>query len=184
MNAIIAAAPTLRLPTLFLSALRRALAGGRSPVEAATLLRQVGYESGEAFHAALEDHLAREGGAAPDALPAEEFWSAFGRLWEEMGWGTLRHVQLHPGVGALDASDWAEAKGEEREHPGCHFTTGVLADLLSRVAGSEVAVMEVECRAAGDGRCRFLFGGVEALGEVYRGMTEGLPYAEAVERLG
>lgn len=185
MNATAAAAPTLRLPAPFLPALRRALAQGRSAVEAATLLRQVGYESGEAFHAALEEQLAAgRGGASPDTLPPEEFWSAFGRFWEEMGWGTVRHVQLHPGVGALDASDWVEAEGEAGGHPACHFTTGVLADVLSRVAGSEVAVMEVECRAAGDGRCRFLFGGVGALGEVYRGMTEGLSYSDALERLG
>lgn len=186
MNTIAAGAQLVQLPTAFLPALRSALAQGRSPVEAATLLRQVGYGTGEAFHAALEEWLARESGAdAADQLSAGEFWSAFGRFWESLGWGTVRHVQLHPGIGALDCTGWVEADSAgDAGQPSCHLTTGILAELLSRIAGGEVAVMEVECRAADDERCRFLFGGATALGAVYQGMTEGLSYTEALQRLG
>lgn len=185
MSATAAGTQLLTLPAGFLPAFRRALEQGRDPLEAAVLLRQVGYETGESFHAALEEWLSREGGDVPGGLPPEEFWSAFGRFWESLGWGTVRHVQLHPGIAALDCEGWVEADSAGATgQPVCHVTTGVLADLLGRLAGSGVAVMEVECRSAGDQRCRFLFGGEAALGEVYRGMTEGLPYPDALSRLG
>lgn len=180
-----AAAHLVHLPAGFLAAVRRALAQGRSPVEAATLLRQAGYESGGGFFDALEHRVAWERpGATIGTLPEGEFWPEFSAFWEALGWGTVRHEQLHPGVGALDCAGWAESAGLETGQLSCHFTTGALADLLSRLAGSDVAVMEVECRAAGHERCRFLFGGAAALGGVYEGMTQGLPYGDAVARLG
>lgn len=183
MNATATGAQLVRLPADFLAALRRALAAGRSPLEAATLLRQTGYETGPSLHAALKARLAEERGEA-GSLSSAEFWEAFGAFWESLGWGGVRHEPLHPGVAALDSADWAEADaGGHTGHPSCHFTTGVLAEVLSRIAGEDVAVLEVECRSAGDGRCRFLFGGEAALGEVYGRMAAGLPYTEAVEQL-
>lgn len=186
MNTTATGAQLVRLPAPFLPAMLRALAQGRSPVDAATLLRQMGYETGEAFHAALEEWIAeRDPTGSLDALGADRFWDDFSGFWAELGWGTVRHVQLHPGVGALDCTDWIEARAAgEAGQSGCHLSTGVFADLLGRVAGGEVAVMEVECASAGADRCRFLFGGMEALGQVYEGMTEGLPYDRAVARLG
>jgi predicted hydrocarbon binding protein len=185
MNSIATGAQLVRLPAGFLAAVHRVLTQGRSAVESATLLRQAGYETGEAFHAAFEEWLSSEHGGRPaDSLSPEEFWGAFVSFWQSLGWGTVRHEQLHPGVGALECEDWAEAAAGETGHPSCHFTTGVLADLLSRIAGSDVAVLEVECRSAGSGRCRFLYGGVQAMEGVYRGMTEGLSYADAMGRLG
>jgi hypothetical protein len=56
-----------------------------------------------------------------------------------------------------------------RDQPSCHFTTGVLANILGRAADGEVAVLEVECRSRGDQRCRFLFGGADAVYSVYVG---------------
>ncbi|HEX7241578.1 MAG TPA: V4R domain-containing protein [Longimicrobiaceae bacterium] len=184
MNTV-AAAPLVRIPSAFLAATRRGLGHGRSPVDSAMLLRQVGYESGEAFHAALEEWVARErGGSSPGSLPQDEFWAAFEEFWEEMGWGTVRHQALHAGIGALDCTGWTEAAAaRDAGEQFCHFSTGVFADLLGRVAGTEVAVMEVECEAAGGGRCRFLFGGAAALGGVYEGMSQGLSWHEALSRL-
>jgi hypothetical protein len=43
-----------------------------------------------------------------------------------------------------------------------------------------VAVMEVECRSRGDGRCRFLAGAPETLGLVYERMAQGMGYGEAL----
>ncbi|MBV9773633.1 MAG: hypothetical protein JO040_06765 [Gemmatimonadetes bacterium] len=186
MNTTAIGAQLVRLPAPFLPAMLRALAHGRSPMDAATLLRQMGYETGEAFHAALEEWLAGRGPAgSSDSLGADEFWDAFAGFWAENGWGTVRHVQLHPGIGALDCTDWIEAQAAaEAGQSGCHLTTGIFADLLGRIAGGDVAVMEVECASAGGERCRFLFGGTEALGGVYTGMTEGLSYDQALAHLG
>lgn len=186
MNTTAIGAQPVRLPAAFLPAMLRTLAQGRSPLDAATLLRQMGYETGEAFHDALEEWIGeRLPGRSPESLGADDFWEAFAGFWADFGWGTVRHVQLHPGVGALDCTDWIEAGAAgEAGHSGCHLTTGIFADLLGRVAGGDVAVMEVECASTGGGRCRFLFGGPEVLGTVYTGMTEGVPYDQAVARLG
>lgn len=186
MNTVSAAALTLRIPAAFLSALRRTLARDRSPVESATLLRQLGYDSGAAFYAALEERVAWDRpGASVGTLPAGEFWPEFSAFWEDAGWGTVRHVQAHPGVGALECEGWAEAAAaREAGDAYCHFTTGVFADVLGRLAGGEVAVMEVECEGAGADRCRFLFGSPAALGAVYEGLAQGLGEPEAVARLG
>lgn len=186
MNATAAAALGLRLPAAFLPAVRRALAQDRSPLEAATLLRQVGYDSGGGFFAALEERVAWERpGASLGTLPEGEFWAEFSAFWHDAGWGTVRHVQLHAGVAALECEGWAEAAAaREAGDRFCHLTVGIFADLLGRLAGGDVAVMEVECEAADADRCRFLFGGPAALGAVYEGMAQGLGTDEAVARLG
>lgn len=186
MNATATAAHSVRLPVAFLPAVRRALAQGRSHVEAATLLRQVGYDSGAGFLAALEERVAwQRPGATLGTLPDGEFWPEFAAFWEDAGWGTVRHVQLHPGVGALECEGWVEAVAAREADDGyCHITTGIFADVLGRLAGGDVAVMEVECEAAGGDRCRFLFGGPAALGAVYEGVAQGLATDDAVARLG
>jgi hypothetical protein len=91
---------------------------------------------------------------------------------------------VHPGVGALEATDWAEAdpsNGEAR--PNCVFTTGLLANLLGRAAGAEIAVMEVECRSRGDLSCRFLFGGEPALRKLHETIAAGASPEHALDQL-
>ena len=82
---------------------------------------------------------------------------------------------------ALDSSDWAEAEPGTAETPMCFFSAGMLADLMGRVSGETVAVMEVECRSRGDSICRFLSASPETLQEVYEKMTGGMSYAEALQ---
>jgi hypothetical protein len=43
-----------------------------------------------------------------------------------------------------------------------------------------VAVMEVECRSRGDGRCRFLAAAPETLSELYDRMAQGASYPAAL----
>ena len=59
----------------------------------------------------------------------------------------------------------------------------MLANVLGQVAGSDVAVLEVECRSRGDARCRFLFGSPEALNGVYRRLVGGENLDAAVAQL-
>jgi predicted hydrocarbon binding protein len=176
----------LRLPAATLTALPHLLVQGRSPLEAATLLREIGYGTGEALSAALERWLlATGGGEELGALAPEQFWGTLSRFFEDLGWGTLRFERLHPGLAALDAREWAEADPESgAAQPGCHLSTGIFAELLGRAAGSEVAVMEVACRSRGDESCRFVFGSPETLRQVYDEMQTGAPLASAIERLG
>ena len=165
----------VQIPAGMISSMRRALASDRDPLEAVNLLRQVGYEAGEAVHAALAGHL---GGGAGE-LDAERFWRGVSDYFEEIGWGRVEHRRLHPGVGALDLVDWLEA-GSDGGPAGCHLSTGFFTDLLGRVAGAGVVVMEVP---AEPGRSRLLFGSGETLGAVYQSLAGGASLDEALGRL-
>ncbi len=175
----------VRFPAGFLTALHRTLRQGRSLAEAAFLLRQIGYEAGGDFLAAFEHWAEEEMDQAPlTTLPPEQFWNRLSTFCESLGWGTLQWEPLHNGVAALDAPNWLEAEGVEGEaHPGCQVTTGLLADLLTRMAADDVAVMEAECRAQGGARCRFLFGSPALLSQIYEEMQRGTSHLEAVRRL-
>lgn len=177
---------TLQLPAAFLPALHSALATERSTAETAALLREVGYATGPVVSAAFEQWLTDHGrSAAPDSLPTQEFWPALDEFFQKTGWGSLRHVALHPGVGALDSPDWAEALPESgASQPSCHVSVGMLAEVLGRVASGAVAVLEVECRSRGDVRCRHLFGGEVALRTVFEHASAGRSYTEGIDRLG
>ncbi|HEX6068718.1 MAG TPA: 4-vinyl reductase [Longimicrobiaceae bacterium] len=178
----------LKLPPSTLSAIHRAALQGRSPAEAAALVRQIGFETGEGFLQAFShwlEHHRQEAGADPASLAAEEFWHHLSGFFARLGWGRLEFTQMHSGVGSISSREWAEAEiGLGARQPTCHFTTGMLADLLSRLVGSDLAVLEVECRSKGDPECRFLIGGAEALQLVYDGLRQGDEVEEAVRSLG
>ena len=88
------------------------------------------------------------------------------------------------GVGALVASEWAESDPSEgRDAPGCHLSTGLLAELLTRAVGQPVAVMEVECRSQGDHSCHFLFGSPVNLLLVHKKLTQAGSLEEALSAL-
>jgi predicted hydrocarbon binding protein len=160
-------APELAIPVASLSALRHALTAEVGADKAASALRAAGHAAGDAWYPQL--NRGEEGDVA-----ASTFWRRLNQLFSSRGWGSLTHSPLHPGVGALDAADWVEAQPESAEpRPSCSFTTGLLANILGNVAGSDVAVLEVECRSAGDARCRFLFGSAEALNAVYERVSTG-----------
>jgi hypothetical protein len=80
---------------------------------------------------------------------------------------------VHEGLAALDSPNWVEAEPNTTSRPSCFFTTGLLANLLGRAAGSEIAVLEIECRSCGDEHCRFLFGAPETLEAVYSRLRSG-----------
>ena len=169
----------VQVPAGLISSLRRALANDRQPLEAVNLLRQVGYEVGEAVHQALSDHLAAAGGDASE-IDADAFWQGVSDYFQSVGWGRVEHRRLHPGVGALDLVDWIEA-GSDGGPAGCHLSTGFFTDLLGRVAGDGVVVMEVP---AEPGRSRLLFGSGETLGAVYQSLAGGSTLDDAIAQLG
>jgi predicted hydrocarbon binding protein len=159
-------APELAIPVASLSALRHALTSEVGPDAAATALRAAGHAAGDAWYPQLS--------ADESEVSEQAFWRRLNQLFTSRGWGSLMHSPVHPGVGALDAADWVEAQPEAGEaRPSCFFTTGLLANLLGNAASSDVAVMEVECRSAGAGRCRFLFGSADALNALYARVATG-----------
>ncbi len=116
-------------------------------------------EAGRRLAGDAEVAISGHGGEPLSALSLNRFWTALDRYFRETGWGHIEHQQVTEGVGAILARNWAESDPHEsRGAPGCHISTGLLAELLSRVAGHPVAVMEVDCRSQGDDYCRFLFG--------------------------
>ena len=164
--------PELALPVASLQALRGALEAEVGVDAAARALRHAGHAAGDALFPLLG--IAGEVEATPGDLPEDAFWHRVTDLFAARGWGRLEFQALHPGLGALDASDWLEADPAlGRLRPSCHFTTGVLANLLGRTAGDAMGVLEVECRSRGDLRCRFLFGGRDALEAVHEELARG-----------
>lgn len=161
----------IRLPVASLGALRRALTEAVGADAAAVALQKAGYAAGDAVFRHLAD-ATRDADVAD--LPLTEYFRHLGEVFRQLGWGQLHHEDLHPGIGALDTTDWFEAHTVARANrPSCFFTTGLLANLLGRTAGADVAILQTECRSRGDDRCRFLFGSREALSALYDRLVDG-----------
>lgn len=177
--------PELALPVPSLLALRAALEEAVGPEAAAAALRRAGHAAGDALFPLLAPHPEADA-SGPDAsdLPESEFWHRVADLFAARGWGHLEFQALHPGLGSLESADWVEADpANSRLHPSCHFTTGVLANLLGRAAGADVGVLEVECRSRGDLSCHFMFGGHDALEALYQALARGEALDRAVASL-
>jgi len=149
--------------------------------QAAPLLQEAGFASGDALYAGLAAWLTTHTDyASPEEIDASRLGQTLSAFFDELGWGPITLEPVGPAALALDAPRWAEAMDEvSAEVPSCHVTTGLLAAVLGRMAGDVVAVMEVECRSRGDQSCRFLIGSPDTLQAVFDGMSRGEDY-EAV----
>jgi predicted hydrocarbon binding protein len=159
----------IRIPADSIQALRRSLVSDLGGQAAGRALQAAGFAAGDA----LFDRLTRTAGdEGIEATPSASFWDRLAALFRELGWGVIRHEDLHPGVGALVATEWFEV-GTETGRATCPFTTGVLANLLGRAAGADVSVLQVGCESEGAGCARFLFGSAAALDGLYSELREG-----------
>lgn len=176
-----ATARFVHVPAELFSSVRRALVRDREPLEAVTLLREVGFELGGAVDSGLREHVTTtRGGVDPYALDPDRFWETASAYFDGLGWGRVEHRRVHPGVGALDLVDWIE-NGADGGPQGSHISTGIFTDLLGRIAGGAVVVMEVPVDA---GRTRLLFGAGETLGAVYQSLSTGSSLDQALAHLG
>lgn len=163
-----------------LATLRTALLRDAGPA-AAAYLQEAGYAGGEAVFASFTTWLRDRGIDEPEALDVPTFEQRASEYFRDAGWGSLSIGTLHDAVATLDSDDWGEADpATALDHPGCHLTTGMFADFFGRIADHPVAVLEVECRSAGDPRCRFLVGSAEVMTHVYEAMGQGVGYEAAV----
>jgi uncharacterized protein len=163
-----------------LATLRAALVRDAGPA-AATYLQEAGYAGGEALFASFTAWLHDRGIDSPESLDVPTFEQRASEYFRDAGWGALTIGALNDAVATLDSLDWGEADPESHlDRPGCHLTTGMFADFFGRIADHPVAVLEVECRSAGDPRCRFLIGSAEVMTHVYDTMGQGVGYEAAV----
>ena len=168
--------PSVTLPRSVLSDLfHRCARLGDSGIAA---LKEAGDRAGADAVALLGD--------SPDALPATEFWALLDEIFRKAGLGS---VSFKPGGIASAAIAWrdsveaaarstVEAAGAAESAAGtrdsaargarCHFATGLLQGVLSRLAGRAVEVAEVQC-GGGAAPCWFLFGSVETMQRVRAG---------------
>jgi predicted hydrocarbon binding protein len=166
-----------------LAALRTALLRDAGPGGVA-YLQEAGFAGGEALYASFQRWLADHHAGSLESLDIEGFRQRAIEYFHACGWGTLEISTMGSALVALDSADWAESDPHAAlPHPGCYLTSGLLADFFTRLAGSPLATMEVECRSMGHAHCRWLLGGTDALQAVYTAMTEGTPYHEAAEKL-
>ena len=162
-----------------LLALRQSLVRDLGP-EAAAYLQEAGYAGGESLFAAFGRWMNARGLGLPEELPRSEFARRATEFFKASGWGAIELGTLGEAIATIDSLNWAEADpASGLEYPGCHLTTGMFADFFGRLAGTPLAVMEVECRSMGTQRCRFLIGGAEVMQHVYDQMAEGVSYEEA-----
>lgn len=149
-------------------------------MNAAGYLQQAGYAGGDAVFDAFTRWLADQGEPAPESLEVRTFATRASQFFTELGWGAITFTPGSP-VATIDSADWTEASGATGlEHPGCHLGTGLMAAFFGRLADQPLAVMEVECRSAGAGRCRFLLGSADELQRVWAGMAAGTDYRELI----
>lgn len=175
--------PELHLPVASLLALRHAIETELGADEAARALQSAGHAAGDAVFAAFS------AATSPDNTTVSElvetvFWRQLSNFFAERGWGRLEFEAAHPGIGALESADWAEADPSAGSlRPSCHFTAGLLANLLGRTADQDIGALEVECRSRGDLRCRFIFGGRPALERLYHALSAGHDFDAALAEL-
>ena len=156
----------IRIPAASVLALRTTLRQEVGAQAATLALQKAGHAAGDA----LFERLGTDAGL--EDTPQATFWTRLSSLLRDIGWGAVEHEELHPGVGALHATDWFEVDPAAGT-PTCPFSTGVLANIMGRVAGQDVAVMVVPCDDGGDRCCRFLFGAGPVLQQVYAGLRDG-----------
>ncbi len=169
----------LTLPAGALAELRRAIEE-IAATDAVKALR----EAGRRLAADAEVAIANRGGRPLAGLAFPTFWAELNRYFENAGWGHVEHKELNEGVGAIVAREWAESDPtERRDAPGCHLSTGLLAELLTSAVGQPVAVMEVECRSRGDEACHFLFGSPVNLLLVHKKLTQASSLEDALAAL-
>jgi predicted hydrocarbon binding protein len=163
-----------------LSTLRAALMRDGGP-DAAIYLQEAGYAGGDALWQAFRRWLGERSDISAEQMDVETFEARASEFFRDAGWGSLAIGSVDDVVATLDSSDWGEADPNSgMDHPCCHMTTGMFADLFGRVAATPVAVLEVECRSAGAARCRFLVGNPAVMEQIYDDMGRGLAYDEAI----
>jgi hypothetical protein len=168
------------LPRAVLSTLRAALLRDLGP-NAAGPLQEAGYAGGEVLYESFQRWLQAREGSAPGELAVPRFEERATEYFRDAGWGSLAVGTIGDAVVTLDSTDWWEddpAAGAAASE--AFITIGVFASFFSRLADERLAVLQVESRAGGAPRSRFLLGNAEVMDYVYEQLGRGAEYEEAV----
>ncbi|MFQ5702612.1 MAG: V4R domain-containing protein [Gemmatimonadales bacterium] len=165
----------------FLHTLRRSLDRDLG-VKSAVCLQEAGYAAGaqiyQSFCAWLPGYTGIDDPSDLDSNALGEVLSAY---FEAIGWGRLTVERAGKSGIAITSSNWAESDpGAHADLPSCYVASGMFADFMGRLAGTPVAVMEVECRTRNESRCKFLLGAPETMESVYEALTNGDDYESAL----
>lgn len=169
---------TVRLPAPVLGALADRC--GELGEDGITALREAGRVAGQALSARVQS------ASDPAAAAPEDFWETLGQEFVDLGLGPFTYEVRAPGIGQVRLDGLPEAdgaEGEPRRRTGCPFATGLLAGLLTGIAGEPVSVLEVECRANGAASCRFLVGDRPRLTRLRDRLANGERLAEVLREL-
>ena len=147
----------------------------RSPAH----LRDAGVHIGAELYGRFRDWLSLRDEPAPEQLADDVFGTLLGEFFEVSGWGHITIAPLSEAVMVLDAHEWCEARAGGKH---CLVSTGLFAGFFGRFANTPIAVMEVECSAAGHPHCRFLLASEEVLGRVHAAMVRGATYESAASQ--
>ncbi len=171
------------LPRASLAVLRAALLRDAGPGYA-SYLQEAGFAAGETMYAAFEAWLQAAGAAPVTSLGLTAFHAQLAAFFADSGWGHLRMRAVGDVLVRIEASDWSESDPSAGlDQPGCHWSAGMFADLLGRVAGGPLAAFEISCRSAGDPHCEWLVGSAEVLTFVYDRCSAGHALDEALAAL-
>ena len=145
-------------------------------------LQEAGYAAGEAVYKTFTAWLPSVAGVEdPKELAAPRLAEVLSRFFSALGWGTVEVTPLGEVAFAIDSLNWPEAQPDAGlQYPSCFFTSGLLADFISRIAEAGLAVMEVECRSRADERCRWLVGAPDTLTTLYEHMAQGADYLAVI----
>ena len=147
----------------------------------ATQLQDAGFAGGESLFGSFRAWARERTDTGPDELPTVEFGRLASEFFREAGWGSFELGSLRDAVATIDTGDWQEADPAiVLAHPGCHLTTGMLAGFFGAVGEAPIAALEVECRSAGNPRCRFLIGAGAVLTYVFEQVERGVSYEDAI----
>ncbi len=171
----------ISLPATALVHLRRAFEKEAGSLETVHACHDAGFATGAQVFEQFAPYL----GPDPSGSPESAFWSELDRFFSSRGWGSLTHERIHPGLSVLRSSNWGESdeSSDDRQQPGCAFTSGVLAHVLGRVADGPVAVLEAACRSRGDPMCSFVFGSEGAIHDLYGFLLDGDTLETALSRM-
>lgn len=153
------------------------------------VLYRCGYEQGLKDMLRLNQELKEQYGSGTFDLwqmDAKFILTSWWQPLEEAGWGscTFDFSALARGVAVIELEDSPVATAVEQiDHPICHFFAGLFAGAVSFYERAERHGAELECRAAGGAKCRFVIAPGAEVDSAEGWRQQGLPAAEIVQRL-
>lgn len=153
------------------------------------VLYRSGYEQGLQEMLRLNAFLREQyGGDAFDLwqMDAKFILDAWWQPLARAGWGSCSFdfTLLARGIAIADMADSpiASALGST-DHPICHFLAGLLAGALSFFERAECHATEIECRAAGGKKCRFVIAPGDVIDSAEGWRQQGVSADDIVRRL-